>query len=120
TSGSERQRDSVGAHLGCRRVEPLAIAFAMLNAVVSAEAAVRSPESPAQLRERPARCRGNAGLDPQQSLWAQTLRVFAHALRRAFVVPARAVACRLYIQTVVDPIDDDLRLALRLHVSAHH
>ena len=34
-------------------------------------------------------------------------------------MPARAVAGGLNVEAVVDAIDDDLRLALRLHVAAH-
>src|ERR1700733_10313088 len=35
-------------------------------------------------------------------------------------MPARAVTGGLNVETVIDAIDDDLRLTLRLHVSAHH
>ena len=35
------------------------------------------------------------------------------------MVPARAVAGGLDVEAVVDAVDDDLRLALRLHVAAH-
>jgi hypothetical protein len=45
--------------------------------------------------------------------------IFAHGLRGAFVMPARAVAGGLHVEPVVDAVDDDLRLALRLHVAAH-
>ncbi len=40
-------------------------------------------------------------------------------LRRALVMPARAVAGGLDVEAVVDAVDDDLGLALRLHVAAH-
>ncbi len=46
--------------------------------------------------------------------------VLAHALRGALVVPARAVAGGLDVEAVIDPVHDDLLLAHRLHVAAHH
>ena len=39
---------------------------------------------------------------------------------RAIVLPARGVARRLGLQPIVDHVDDDLGLALRLHGAAHH
>ena len=36
------------------------------------------------------------------------------------MVPARAVAGLLHVQAEIDAVGDDLRLALRLHVAAHH
>ena len=35
------------------------------------------------------------------------------------MVPPRAVASGLDIRTVIDPVDDDLGLVLRLHVTTH-
>ena len=35
-------------------------------------------------------------------------------------MPARTISSRLHVEPVVDPVDDDLRLALRLHVAAHN
>jgi hypothetical protein len=61
---------------------------------------------------------GNAGFEAENA-GAEVGRVFAHGLRGAFVVPARAVASRLHVEAVVDAVDDDLGLALRLHVAAH-
>ena len=35
------------------------------------------------------------------------------------MVPARAIASGLHVEPVVDTVDDDLCLALRLHIAAH-
>ena len=50
---------------------------------------------------------------------ADALGRMAGRFGRALVLPARAVAGLLRVEAVVDHVDDDLGLALRLHAAAH-
>src|SRR5690606_39032197 len=117
---STGQRAAVGAHLARRRIDAAVAAHAMLDTLVAAEAAVRLADPPAEIGERLAGARGNPGFEPEQPGRAEARRILAHRFRRAFVMPARAIPGGLDLEPVIDAIDDDLRLPLRLHVATHH
>ncbi len=88
-------------------------------ALVAAEAAVGGAEGPAEGFEGFTGGVGDSGFEAEDAFGAEVGGVFAHGLGAAFVVPAGAVAGGLDVEAVVDAVDDDLRLALRLHVAAH-
>ena len=77
------------------------------------------PKCPTQAREALREWLRGRRIQDGELHWGQIGRIFAHGLRRAFVMPSRAVAGGLNVEAVVHAIDDDLRLALRLHVAAH-
>src|SRR3569833_2450739 len=87
------------------------------DGLVAAEAAVAFAELPAHRGQLLLRRFRHAALQEQDA--CPMLR-FAGGFRRPLVVPARAVAGLLQTQFVVEPVDDDLRLALGLHVAAHY
>ena len=51
---------------------------------------------------------------------ADAIRLIARRFGAAVEAIARGVAGGLQVQVVVDEVDDDLHVALRLHVAAHH
>src|SRR3546814_19376212 len=91
-----------------------------LDALVSAEATVGAANLPAHRGKRRRRPIRHTCFQPQHSARAEIGRILAHSLSRAFVVPARGIARRLGVEAVIDGVDDDLRLAPRLHVAAPH
>jgi hypothetical protein len=116
---SVSESDAICAHLACSSVYAIFILLAVLDTLIAAEAVIAFAHGPSQSNESFAGVSGNAGLEAQNAAGREIRWVFSHGLGRAFVMPARAVACGLHIEPVVHTIDDDLRLALRLHVTVH-
>src|SRR5581483_1391585 len=117
---SIRERYGVGAHLAACRIDAFVALSPVLNAFVASEAALADAHRPAQVDEGFARICRHAGFEAKHSARAQVGQIFAHGLRRAFMMPTRTVGCCLHVETIVDAIDDDLRLSLRLHIAAHY
>src|ERR1700722_18022596 len=120
-----RKRATIGAHLAGGGVDAILVTIevgsAVLDAFVTSEATIAGPHDPTQRDKRLAGFDRNACFKAQHAFEGIKARsVFTHGLRRALVVPARAVAGGLHVEPVVDAVEDDLRLALRLHVAAHH
>src|SRR5437868_11621904 len=88
--------------------------------MVAAEAAIARADPPAHVGQRlPGRSR-HAMFEPQGAGRAEVRTVLAHRLGGTFMMPARRVPRRLDLEAIINAVDDDLRLALRLHVAAHH
>src|ERR1700677_1909380 len=113
------QGAAVGSHFAGGGVDAIDAVHAVFDAFIAAVAAVGGADGPAESDEGLARGFGDAGFEAEDTHWAEAGCVFTHGLRAAFVVPARAVASGLDVEAVVDAVDDDLCLALRLHVAAH-
>src|SRR5690606_8967232 len=109
-----------GAHFARGGINARVAVHAMLDALIATEAAIRFAERPADLGELPAARLRHAAFEPQQPRDAQIGRILAHRFGRSLMVPTRRVARRLDLEPVIDAIDDDLRLPLRLHVAAHY
>src|SRR3546814_4464015 len=92
----------------------------MLDALIAPEPAIGLAQRPADFGEFSAGCLGHPAFEPQHAVGAEVGRILAHRFGRSLVMPARRVAGRLDFEPIVDAVDDDLRLSLRLHVAAHH
>src|ERR1700677_3282584 len=113
------QGAAVGSHFAGGGVDAIDAVHAVFDAFIAAVAAVGGADGPAESDEGLARGFGDAGFEAEDALGAEAGCVFTHGLRAAFVVPAGTVARCLNVEAVVDAVDDDLRLALRLHVTSH-
>ena len=110
---------AIGAHFaGCGK-DTVGALFSVFNALIAPESAVALADGPTHGDEGFAGVNGNAGLEMKQATRGEIRWIFSHGLRGAFVMPAWAVAGSLHVESVVDAIDDDLGLSLRLHVAAH-